>query len=73
MKVEVTRYRKPDGYASRYWAVWVDGELLAVTLYRRGAVAVANLIQDVQDHPTPEERGTVHANAPAGMATVRTR
>ena len=41
MKVEVLKYRKPDGYATRYWSVIVDGELLAVTLYRKGAEAVA--------------------------------
>ncbi len=68
MKVEVTRYRKPDGYASRYWAVMVDGELLAVTVYRRGSVAVANLIQDVQYPTDPVHAGTVHANASAGPA-----
>lgn len=41
MKVEVTRFRKRDGYVTRHWAVMVDGELLAVTLYRKGAEAVA--------------------------------
>ncbi len=41
VKVEVTRYLKADGYVTRHWAVMVDGELLAVTLYRKGAEAVA--------------------------------
>ena len=41
MKVEVTRYRKRDGFPTRHWAVFVDGELLVVTLYRKGAEAVA--------------------------------
>lgn len=41
MKVEVARYRKPDGFPTRYWSVLVNGELLAVTLYRKGALAVA--------------------------------
>lgn len=50
MKVEVTRYRKPDGYATRYWAVLVDGELLAVMLYRKGAEAVARFLEDLQSH-----------------------
>ena len=45
MKVEVTRYRKPDGFATRYWAVIVDGDLLAVTVYRKGAEAVARALQ----------------------------
>jgi hypothetical protein len=42
--IEVKPYRKPDGYRTRYWAVYVDGELLAVVLYRKGAQAIADLI-----------------------------
>ena len=67
MKVEVARYRKADGYETRFWSVIVDGELLAVTVYRRGAQAVAAAItglngaravptRDGQDDPAP---GTV--------------
>ena len=44
MKVEVIRYRKRDGYATRHWAVMVNGELLAVTVYQKGALAVARTI-----------------------------
>ena len=51
MKVEVEKYRKPDGYATRYWSVIVDGELLAVTLYRKGAVAVARAIANSNQDP----------------------
>jgi len=68
MKVEVARYRKRDGWLTRHWAVFVDGDLLAVTLYRKGAVAVASAItglnharpvltRDGQGEPSP---GTVH-------------
>jgi hypothetical protein len=42
--IEIRKYRKPDGYATRHWAVYVDGELLAVVLYRKGAMAIADLI-----------------------------
>jgi hypothetical protein len=42
--IEIKRYRKPDGYATRYWGIYVDGELLAVVLYRKGAQAIANMI-----------------------------
>ena len=42
--IEVKRYRKPDGYPTRYWGIYVDGELLAVVLYRKGAMAIADLI-----------------------------
>ena len=27
-------------YGSRYWAVYLNGELLAVTVYKKGALAV---------------------------------
>jgi hypothetical protein len=52
MKVEVQKYRKPDGYATRYWSVTVDGELLAVTVYRKGAMAVANAITNRDPYVT---------------------
>ena len=32
--IEVKRDRKPDGYDTRYWAVYVDGGLLEFTVYR---------------------------------------
>lgn len=79
MKVEVAKYRKPDGYASRYWAVLVDGELLAVTLYRKGAEAVARAITNPQrdsnvtileDSPNP---AAMPHRSTAGMATYRPR
>ena len=44
MTVDVRRYQKPDGWLSRYWAVYVDGELLAVVLYRKGAAAIAEAL-----------------------------
>ena len=42
--IEVKKYRKVDGYVTRYWAVYVDGDLLAVMLYRKGAQAVADML-----------------------------
>ena len=42
--IEIKRYRKPDGYVTRFWGIYVDGELLAVVLYRKGAQAIADLI-----------------------------
>ena len=47
MKVEVARYRKRDGWPTRHWAVFVNGDLLAVTLYRKGAMAVARTLTDL--------------------------
>ena len=37
-RVQITRY------GNRNWAVWLDGELLAVTVYKKGATAVVNTI-----------------------------
>jgi hypothetical protein len=37
--IEIRKYRH-----TRFWAVYVDGELLAVTVYRKGAVAVREMI-----------------------------
>src|SRR5688572_18956347 len=63
MNVEVTRYRKPDGFATRHWAVLVNGELLVVTLYRKGAEAVAqliaNLIMPIKSEPAEPGRPPV--------------
>ena len=46
--IEVKPYLKADGYRTRYWAVYVDGELLAVVVYRKGARAIAELIQSTR-------------------------
>jgi len=37
-----------DGNATRFWAVYVDGEPLAVTVYRKGAEAIADLIRKMR-------------------------
>lgn len=54
MKVEVARYRKPDGYPTRHWSILLNGELLAVTLYRKGADAVAEVIANLTMNPESE-------------------
>ena len=79
MKVAVEKYRKPDGYATRYWSVTVNGELLAVTLYRKGAEAVARAITN----PSPQSYVSILEDSPnpvtkphkptTGVATYRTR
>ena len=79
MKVAVEKYRKPDGYATRYWSVTVNGELLAVTVYRKGAEAVARAITHsntdpnvttLQDSINPV---TTPRKPTAGVATYQTR
>lgn len=47
--IEVKRYRRSDGWATRFWAVYVDGELLAVVVYRKGAEAIADLLRRKQN------------------------
>lgn len=79
MKVEVTRYRKPDGWPTRYWAVIVDGDLLAVTVYRKDAEAVARAINPIpkfchiQNHAPSENKGSGHHNSTTGLATHKSR
>ena len=34
-------------YGSRNWAVWLDGELVVVALYRKGAAAVAGKLREL--------------------------
>jgi hypothetical protein len=46
--IEVKRYRKADGYATRFWAIYVNGELLAVTVYRKGAEAIADMLRKMR-------------------------
>ena len=71
MNVHVTRY------GSRNWAVWIDGDLLAVTVYRKGARAIQATLNDLtyhnhvttlEDAPNP---GTGAANATTGLAAVQ--
>ena len=38
MNVEITKY------GDRYWAVWLDGKLLAVVVYKKGARAIGETI-----------------------------
>ena len=41
-------------YGSRYWAVWLDGQLLAVTLYKKGAQSVTAAITKLSTHHAKE-------------------
>ncbi|MCP5535404.1 MAG: hypothetical protein H7A51_04120 [Akkermansiaceae bacterium] len=71
MRTEVTRYLKSDGYPSRYWAVLVDGELLAVTVYRKGAEAVASALTNSNhdSHGTTLEDSANRGNQPDNAST----
>jgi len=41
--IEIRKYRH-----SRFWAVYVNGELLAVVVYRKGAVAIADMLLSIR-------------------------
>ena len=41
-------------YGDLYWAVWLDGQLLAVTLYKKGATAIASTITSLTTHSGKE-------------------
>jgi len=41
----ITRYHARCGRRTRHWAVWLDHELLAVTVYRKGAEAIVRELE----------------------------
>jgi hypothetical protein len=43
--IHVSHYRR-----TRYWAVWRGAELVAVTVYRKGAEAVAAELKKLEDY-----------------------
>ncbi len=45
--IEIRKYRQ-----TRFWAVYVDGELLAVVVYRKGARAIADML--MKSHQSKE-------------------
>jgi hypothetical protein len=41
--IEIRKYRH-----TRFWAVYVDGGLLAVVVYRKGARAIADMLREMR-------------------------
>jgi hypothetical protein len=39
-----------ERYGMRNWAVYLDGELLAVTLYKRGALTIQRTLEVLRGH-----------------------
>lgn len=39
IRIEITRWKQ-----SRFWAVWLNGELLTITVYKKGALALRDLL-----------------------------
>jgi len=46
--IRVERYRQ-----TRFWAVWRGPELVAVVVYKKGAMAVAELARKLEEHNEP--------------------
>jgi hypothetical protein len=57
MKVTISKY------GSKYWAVWVEEQLLVVTLYKRGALSVVNLVAKLAKRPRRYARSFVPGDA----------
>lgn len=53
--IEIQRYRKRDGWPTRYWAVYVNGEILAVVVYRKGAEAIAEMLTRLKHRKEAED------------------
>ena len=47
-QIKVTRYK-------RHWAVYLDSKLLAVTVYKQGAVAVKKLLDTLFSNVLPKQ------------------
>lgn len=43
--IHISRYRH-----TRYWAVWRGAELVAVTVYRKGAESMAAELRKIEDY-----------------------
>ena len=54
-RIEITRY------GNRNWAVWLNGELLAVKVYKKGAQAIAHLITRLTLPPANPNLPSTHA------------
>ena len=51
--IHISRYR-----TTRYWAVWRGAELIAVTVYRKGAQSVAAELKKIEDYENQNQ--TIH-------------
>jgi hypothetical protein len=52
-----TQSGSENPYGSRHWAVFIDGKLLCVTIYKKGALAVRNALVHPMPGGTPETSG----------------
>ena len=66
-KIEVKRYK------TRYWAVWKSDELIAVTLYKKGAEKVAWLLSNSPNKVSVEKQSIEEAEKPRRSGVIRIR
>ena len=52
----------------RFWAVSVDGEMLAIVLYKRGALAIQEMVCRLSGLPLPKAKATKSEKAPQSAA-----
>jgi len=45
-EIRVCRYRQ-----TRYWSVWISDRLLAVTVYKKGALAIRDALLQARTRP----------------------
>ncbi|MCX6879918.1 MAG: hypothetical protein NTW21_39865 [Verrucomicrobia bacterium] len=60
--IEIRKYRQ-----SRHWAVDVDGELLAVVVYRNGTLAIADMLMRMRGR---KEAGDAATCSSASITTI---
>lgn len=48
----------------RFWSVTVNNQMLAMVLYKRGALAVQQLVSSLAGLPIPEEKPATTENSP---------
>ena len=66
-KLHISRYNK-----TRNWAVWANEELLAVTVYRKGAQAVLDYIHTITNPTTNNNNTTMSKTKTTAAATTAT-
>lgn len=60
----ISPYRKGDGWKTRYWAVHIGEELLAVVVYKKGARAVVEKLRSLAGGTTGSTSCTVEEPYP---------
>ncbi len=49
--IKIEKYKN-----SRHWAVWIEKELLAVVCYKKGALAIKQILTDRLRKPTSSKQ-----------------